>query len=62
MPIDNYPTLDELRLEYEKRQEEMSRFHKHHCPVCGVLITNQAMGRKSHMAMHKRQKKQEKVA
>jgi hypothetical protein len=59
MPIGNYPTLDELRAEYEKRQEEMSRFHKHHCPVCGMLLTNQAMGRKAHMQMHKRQKSKE---
>lgn len=47
------PTLDELRGQYEQEQEGRSRFHKSICPVCGALVTNQAMGRKAHLRMHK---------
>lgn len=50
------PTLDEFKREYEKKQEGRSRFHKSICHVCGALVTNQAMGRKSHLRMHKREK------
>ena len=50
-----YPTLDELRAAHEKEQEGRSRFHKSICPTCGALVTNQAMGRKAHMRMHKRE-------
>lgn len=48
------PTLDELRRDYELEQEGRSRFHKSICPACGALVTNQAMGRKAHLRMHKR--------
>lgn len=50
------PTLDELRQLFEKGAfgHVPSRFHKSLCPHCGVLITNNAMGRKAHMRMHKR--------
>lgn len=43
------PTLDQLRREYEREQQGRSRFHKTICKTCGALVTNQAMGRKSHM-------------
>jgi hypothetical protein len=52
-PVDSPPTLDELRDKYEKR-ERPSRFHKTMCAECGSMVTNQAMGRKAHMLMHKR--------
>jgi hypothetical protein len=48
------PTLEELRRQHELEQEGHSRFHKSICPVCGALVTNQAMGRKAHLLMHKR--------
>ena len=51
------PTLEELRRSYEQEQEARGRFHKHICPVCGALVTNQAMGRAAHIRMHKRYKK-----
>jgi len=50
------PTLDELRQMLERGEfgHTPSRFHKSACPVCGALVTNQAMGRKAHLRMHKR--------
>jgi predicted RNA-binding Zn-ribbon protein involved in translation (DUF1610 family) len=48
------PTLDELR--NSLRYVDRSRFGKSRCPKCGEMVTNQAMGRKSHMRMHERGK------
>jgi predicted RNA-binding Zn-ribbon protein involved in translation (DUF1610 family) len=48
------PTLEELR--NSLRYGDHSRFHKLRCPKCGEMVTNQAMGRKSHMRMHEREK------
>ena len=49
------PTLEELR--NSLRCVDRSRFHRSRCPKCGEMVTNQAMGRKSHMRMHEREKK-----
>ena len=51
----NPPTLEELRREYERKRERTSRFHKSPCPVCGIPVTNQAMGRKAHIRAHKKE-------
>lgn len=50
------PTLDELRQMRDRGEfgHRPSRFHKTACPHCGALVTNQAMGRKAHLRMHKR--------
>lgn len=37
------PTLEQLRKMHEKEQEGRSRFHKSICPICGALVTNQAI-------------------
>lgn len=54
--MSDYPTLDELRSLRDRGffGHSPSRFHKSPCPKCGAMVTNQAMGRKAHMNMHKR--------
>ena len=47
-------TVDELYAIRARGGSKPSRFHKSPCPKCGEPITNQAMGRKSHMEKHKR--------
>lgn len=43
-------TLEELRRKHEADKANRSRFHKTNCRYCGKPVTNQAMGRKAHMA------------
>lgn len=48
------PTLDDLRKQYKAIKKSQSRFNKSECKFCGAMVTNQAMGRASHMRMHER--------